>query len=568
MTKYDHLSKEELLELIKQQEKELKTKKYWLVWDSEKVPEKVVMDCERQLPILQRIDKRTIKTDDTDDNILIEWDNYHALTVLNYTHQEKIDVIYIDPPYNTGNEDFIYNDKYVDKEDGYRHSKWLNFMEKRLNLAKQLLKDDWVIFLSIDDNEQANLRLLCDKIFWEKSFVWQWMWFKSATPPNLSHKVKKNLEYVLAYEKVKNSNKYRWVMKTSKSDDPITKPQNSIKQLIFPPNTLNVKLDDWKVVKWIYWTKTYPNKLLNDLIVGNWLNKNEVIFENRFVWTQGKLDQEIENWTTLNLSKNLVISYKKSSYSEEVPPNLIDDTVWVWTTEEAGKHLTQMFWEKMFDYPKNISLIQYLLRFKQNSQNDLILDFFAGTWTTWHAVLGLNKEDWGNRKFILCTNNENNICEEVTYPRIEKVIKWYATLKWKKIEWLNGNLKYFKTDLIDSTQNIDQVRYNLTQKCTEMLCIKENIFNLEKDQEDYKIYVSNDKKRYLCVYYNLEEKSFDAFLQEVKKIDGEKSIYQFSPDNYVDESVYKGISNISIEPIPHKILEVYKQLISLNIKQK
>ena len=151
MAKYDNFSREELIELLQKQDKQLSLKKYGLVWDSEKEPEKVVVDCAKKLPILKNIAEKDIKTNDDDYNIMIEGDNYHALQVLNYTHKGKIDVIYIDPPYNTGNKDFIYNDKYVDKEDGYRHSKWLNFMEKRLELAKELLKDDGVIFISIDE---------------------------------------------------------------------------------------------------------------------------------------------------------------------------------------------------------------------------------------------------------------------------------------------------------------------------------------------------------------------------------------------------------------------------------
>ncbi|MBR3889957.1 site-specific DNA-methyltransferase [bacterium] len=168
---YDNFSREESIELLNKQDKELVLKKYGLVWDTEKEPEKVVMDCQNNLPILQRISEKEIKTNDTDYNILIEGDNFHALSVLNYTHKNKIDVIYIDPPYNTGNKDFIYNDSYVDREDGYRHSKWLNFMEKRLNLAKNLLSEDGIIFISIDDNEQANLKLICDKIFGETNKI-------------------------------------------------------------------------------------------------------------------------------------------------------------------------------------------------------------------------------------------------------------------------------------------------------------------------------------------------------------------------------------------------------------
>ena len=142
MADYSTYDKSELLKVISRLEKELKTKKYGLVWDSEKEPEQVVLDCENNLPILKRIKTKEIKTNANEDNILIEGDNYHALTVLNYTHKAKVDVIYIDPPYNTGQKDFIYNDKIVDSEDTYRHRKWLNFVEKRIKLAYELLKED------------------------------------------------------------------------------------------------------------------------------------------------------------------------------------------------------------------------------------------------------------------------------------------------------------------------------------------------------------------------------------------------------------------------------------------
>ncbi|MDD5770138.1 MAG: site-specific DNA-methyltransferase, partial [Candidatus Gracilibacteria bacterium] len=177
----------DLQDKIKELEQELEnlknTKKYGLVWDNEKEPEQVVLDCQNKLPILkEKKDKKIINDDSGESNILIQGDNYHALQVLSYTHKEAIDVIYIDPPYNTGNKDFIYNDKYIDKEDTYRHSKWLNFMSKRLNLAYDLLKEDGVIFISIDDNEQAQLKLLCDEIFGEENFVAKLVWKKTSNP--------------------------------------------------------------------------------------------------------------------------------------------------------------------------------------------------------------------------------------------------------------------------------------------------------------------------------------------------------------------------------------------------
>ncbi len=575
MSKYQDLTKEELLKKLWELENELKNKKYWLVWDAEKFPEQVVLECENNLPVLEDVKLKEIKNPPAfgiplnkgdlnwDYNILIEWDNYHALTVLNYTHEAKIDVIYIDPPYNTGNKDFIYNDKFIEKEDKFRHSKWLNFMEKRLKLAQKLLKDDWVIFISIDDNEQAQLKLLCDKIFWEENFVWKWMWFRSATPPNLSHKIKKNFEYIIWYEKVKNNKKYVWVKKESKSTDPFTKPQNTLKILKFPPNTIIFNnFTKWLIKNWIYWTSKFPNKLLNDLIIENWYNKNEVSFENKFVWLQEKLNEELINNTKVFCSKDLVLSYKKENYSNEVPPNIIDFSVWVETTEQAWNNLIEIFWEKLFDYPKPVSLISYLINFI-NKKDSTILDFFAWSWTTWHAVLDLNKEDWWNRKFILCTNNENNICEEITYKRLEKVINWYnKKWDWEFVEWLGWNLKYFKTSLVKKTRSRSQLKINITKKCTEMLCLKENIFDLDLEKENYKIFSSNNKDRFLAVYYNFIKEDFNEFLEELKKLKSEIIVYIFSVDNTFDKSLFKWL-NVRIEAIPQKILEVYKALMKV-----
>ena len=146
-------------------------KKYGLVWEDK--PEIVEERLREELPVLTEVRERAIISDDPDapNHILIEGDNLEALTALSYTHAGKIDVIYIDPPYNTGNKDFVYNDHYVDKEDSYRHSKWLSFMSRRLKIAKQLLSDKGVIFISIDDNEQAQLKLLCDEILGDENFI-------------------------------------------------------------------------------------------------------------------------------------------------------------------------------------------------------------------------------------------------------------------------------------------------------------------------------------------------------------------------------------------------------------
>lgn len=166
--------KSALIELLRKQ------KKYGLVWEDK--PEDVEERLREELPVLIEDTGKAIISEEADapNHILIEGDNLEALTALAYTHEGQIDIIYIDPPYNTGNKDFVYNDQFVDKEDSYRHSKWLSFMAKRLRIAKQLLSDKGVIFISIDDNEQAQLKLLCDEIFGEKNFVSKFDWRKKT----------------------------------------------------------------------------------------------------------------------------------------------------------------------------------------------------------------------------------------------------------------------------------------------------------------------------------------------------------------------------------------------------
>jgi adenine-specific DNA-methyltransferase len=157
-------TKEELIDIIKGLKRR---KKFGLVWEDK--PEEIVSLCEANLPVVEQIPKLAIeKLKDAPTSIIIEGDNYHSLSALNYTHSGKVDVIYIDPPYNTGNKDFLYNDHYVDSEDTFRHSKWLSFMSERLRLAKELLANDGVIFISIDDNEHSYLRVLCNQIFGEE----------------------------------------------------------------------------------------------------------------------------------------------------------------------------------------------------------------------------------------------------------------------------------------------------------------------------------------------------------------------------------------------------------------
>lgn len=439
--------------------------------------EKVV---NHHLDVPFRVLDRQYTFGDTPDsgNKIIHGDNLEALKALLPEYEGKIKCIYIDPPYNTGNEKWVYNDNVNDPhirqwlgkvvgselDDLTRHDKWLCMMYPRLVLLQKLLSEDGVIFISIDENELASLKFVCDEIFGMSNFVGQWQWYKSATPPNLSHKIKRNVEYILGYEKCKNSTKYRGVQKVSKSDDPLIKPQNTIKHLTFPAGSIKFKgLLNGTVPAGIYGTERYSNVLLNDAVIINGTNSNPLTFENRFIWTQEKLEEELSNGTNINCSKSLVLSYKKANYSPEVPPNLIDESVGVDTTEEAGKLLTRIFGKKVFDFPKPPSLIEYLLMFLCQ-KDSIILDSFAGSGTTAHAVLNLNKQDGGNRKFILVELGD--YAENITAERVRRVMSGYGEGK-NAVEGTGGSFDFYelgdtlfdpKTENLNDNANTEQIR--------------------------------------------------------------------------------------------------------------
>lgn len=443
-------------------------------------------------------------------NLYIEGDNLDVLKVLRETYLGKVKMIYIDPPYNTGN-DFVYNDEYnvgreveegrnglFDEEgnqtlsqyerntasNGRFHTDWLNMLYPRLKVARDLLSDDGVIFISIDDNEVENLKKIGNEIFGESNFIGQWNWFKSATPPNLSYKIKKNIEYIIAYEKHKDNIRYSGLQKVSSSSDPFTKPQNSLKVLTFPAGSIQTNLKDGIYSKGIYGTDKFPNELLNDLIIENGTNSNAVSFRNKFIWVQSTLDENLKQKLKVYLSKSLVLSYKRAEYNPECPPNLVDQTVQVSTTEQAGYDLDSLFDKiSIFDYPKPVSLLTYLLKFK-NDPSSIILDFFSGSATTAHAVMQLNAEDGGNRKFIMVQLPEKtdekseaykagykNICE-IGKERIRRAGKKIKEENKDKegIEKLDTGFRVLKLD----TSNMEDVYYT-PQEFTMQSLFTENV---------------------------------------------------------------------------------------------
>ena len=552
------------------------TKRYGLVWEERE--EEVEERLRDELPMLIE-DKELALLDggkEAPNHILIEGDNLEALTTLSYTHEGKVDVIYIDPPYNTGNKDFVYNDSFVDSEDSYRHSKWLSFMSKRLRIAKRLLSDRGVIFISIDDNEQANLKLLCDEVFGERNFIDIFSWIKTETPANLSLKTKKAVEYIICYCKDKGQDKFRGLSKTSVSNNGLMNHTNSEHVLIFPPNIVDTKLPDGIYKKGTYGTSSYRIELLDDTEVKHGFFIRPVKLYGNFKWGQQYLDDEIKKGTKISIkTKAFSPSYEKSEYEPEVPWNLINKSFGVDTNETAGTQLKEILPETTFSFPKPVSLIKYLTNFINAST---VLDFFAGSGTTLHAVMQLNKEDGGQRQCILVTNNENNICREVTYERNRRVIEGYTTPKGVQVEGLHeNNLRYYRTQLLPRERTNRNMRA-LVSAATDLLCIKENLFEELKDeslelregltQKDVRIF--SDGKRTMMVIYNEEVipdivdwlQTSPATNALTHSRTNAIKVYVFSPGAYAwDDDFAPVLDRVELCALPEAIYQAYKNVL-------
>lgn len=529
--------KSELLGLLRKQ------KKYGLVWEDK--PEDVEERLREELPVLvEDISKAIISTEaDAPNHILIEGDNLETLTALAYTHEGKIDVIYIDPPYNTGNNDFVYNDKFVDKEDSYRHSKWLSFMAKRLCIAKQLLSDKGVIFISIDDNEQAQLKLLCDEIFGENNFIASCVRKRRDSQANLSHNISPIHEYVFIFCKRYDDllNKIPAIIDDKDYRNPDNDPRGPYKTM---PCTNKGGA--------VYSVTTPTGRIITE----EWRFKKEtydaLLEDNRLVFPRG------------GEGKPRYKLFLRDKKNEGVLAN-------TWLSEIASNQqgtieLKDIFDELPFNNPKPIGLLKFLLILGSQT-NSTILDFFAGSGTTLHATMQLNAEDGGHRKCILVTNNENNICEEVTYKRNKRVIKGYTTPKGEEVAGLAGNtLRYYRTSFVGRNRSIKNMR-QLMNLSTDMLCIKEDLYMEQPkfgEQPTYKNvfrYFDNSKKRMMIIY---REEAVQQLVELIQKTDyeGKMLVYVFSPSEDPWEGEFDEVQDrVQLCALPQAIYNAYRRIL-------
>lgn len=532
--------------LIMEIEKLERRKKYGLIWDEEKTKEVFEEESKHKLPILKTVSEKWIgKPDPAFSNVLIQGDNYHALSVLQYTHKNKVDIIYIDPPYNTGNgETFKYNDKIINSDDTYKHSKWLSFMKKRLALAKKLLKNSGVIFISIDDHEYAQLKLLCNEIFDETNYVATVVWQKKYVAANDAKGISTTHEYLLVYAR----NKSCWrpgLLKRTQQQLEAFQNTDSDPRGSWRPSDLSAR--------------TYNPK--SDYVITGPTGKKFSPPPSRS-WTINKQRfKELLDDHRITFGKNNTGRPMLKKFLTDVRPGITPDS-W-WSHDKAGDNKTaryeikDLFPNNIFSTPKPTKLIKLVIQTAGANKDAVILDFFAGSGTTGHAVLELNRDDGGSRSFILCTNNEGKICTNVCHPRLKKVINGYVSSKNKKIAGLGGNLAYFRTAFVDASPT-DKNKKILTEQSTEMLCLKESCFQLVIKDSTYSVYTNSTGKCLGIVYYYDGIEPFKKFVKQNNK---HVTAYVFSLSDDVDRSDFVEVASmVTLKPIPATILNVYRRM--------
>ena len=561
---------------------EVGSEKYELTWAGKKNAKKIAQEdvVGRTLKFIPEDSKNA----DTTENLYIEGDNLEVLKLLRQNYYGAIKMIYIDPPYNTGN-DFVYNDSFLvardksDMEEGYVgndgevygvnkessnrfHANWLSMIYPRLKIAKDLLKENGVIFISIDDNECANLKLLCDKIFGPHKFITMIPRITKAQRAGQEKYMDISHDYILCYS---NRGDFENIIDRDYDETKIKIDHNG---RYIPGDTkaiLAAKSQGYSAggdYDFEYNGKIYKPKTKNGE-------------RNRWLWTKERMQAAanlgilVETSSTIRMQLYLDVRFEEGT-NKMVPKNsklIFHTSDFIvnskYSNANGVQDLNKISLEisNKFNNPKPVELIKKLLCF--HSEKDiLVLDFFVGSGTTGQAVLELNKEDGGNRRFILCTNNENNICTDVTYPRLKTVITGIRPDGTKYSDGIPANLIYYKTDFIKDSNNTDQAKYCLVEKVDELLCISEDIF-IQLERNDYSShYVSNDEKRHMFIYsdyYN--ETKFKEFKQRVLNASGTKVVYIFSSDNNVDETLFEGIKDVEVKPIPSKIYEIYKEIV-------
>jgi len=547
LTKRDY-SKWSKQQLVSEIQKLNHRKRFGLVWEDKN--EDAFDALNVSFPLLALDKKRKVGSSHASPNLLIEGDNLFSLAVLNFSHREKVDLIYIDPPYNRGLNDFKYNDNYVNPDDSFRHSKWLSFMHRRLVLAKSLLKPTGAIYISIDNNEMAHLKLLCDEVFGERNFIGVLIWRKKEGGGQTDQYFVTEHEYVIGYAK---SPDYKW------QDEVIPDDGSS-----FNMSDENGKFKAVKLAKWGNTSRRIDRPTMYFQIKAPDGSRNFPIApdggDGRWRVARKRMDGLISNdliyWKQIGTSW---IPYEKAYFKDGDVKVVKERSILfdVATTADGTKELTQIFGKKdVFENPKPVRLMEFLLA-RASHKDAVILDFFAGSGTTGHGVLSQNQIDGGNRRFILCTNNEDSIAETITYSRIKSVIEGYIDTKGDPVPGLGGTLQYLKVTDTPSAAT-DANKQKLSKSAAQLLCVKENCFEEVLTENSLSIFKGEDKS--LAVLLDSEEIDFlKSHLISNKEEKFVIYVFSLSGDVFGEDFEEFG-DRVSIQPIPESLLNSYNQV--------
>ena len=531
---YADYSKEQLLHLLRERDRR---PHFGLVWERDEIDHDlsvnndfVALDWDADLSC----------GDGPQDNLIIEGDNFDALRSLRMTHAGRVKCIYIDPPYNTGNRDFIYNDRFIDKDDSYRHSKWLEFMFRRLELAKELLTEDGVIFVSIDDNEVFHLGLLMEQVFGAANFIANVIWQKVYSPKSTAQHFSDDHEYIVCFALNKNVWRPNPMPRSMDQD-------KAYKNLDKDPR------GPWKAgdmsARNFYSKGTYPITCPSGRVVAGPPPGNYWRFaEEKFL----ELDRDKRIWW--GKDGNNVPAFKR--FLTDVQQGVVPQTLWQYNevghTQDAKKEIHDILQFEnsadVFSTPKPVALMERIMRIA-TKPGDIVLDFFAGSGTTAQAVLNLNKEDGGKRRFILVSSTEataespdKNLCRDVCAERVRRVVAGYTTKKGEATAALGGGFAYLRCRRIPAATVFRGIQH--TEIWTALQLIHE--VALMPYQASLPLQTAQGKRSVVIYLPKVSDAMLEA-LQTAIHGAGQVVVYSWQPALLAQRLTD---SRVSFEPIP------------------
>ena len=601
------LSPGEELEKLRKRLAELERgQKLGLVWRD--IPEDVESLLRDEIPVLVHEKELDVAGSDPSDlaHILIEGDNLHALHVLQATHRGKVDVIYIDPPYNTGNQDWIYNDRYVDKEDGFRHSKWLSFMHKRLTLARTLLRDDGTLVVSIGRDELHRLALLCEQVFPDRQVHTVTVKTSGGKPSGGFNYVHENLLFVVPNDFKPSQTHFTggklrtaWEGMTLATFTKVQRPNQAypifvnaktgafhsvgkslderIKTGVYKGKPASFKYEDTDIPRGCVaiWPITAKGdecvwRLIPTRLAKDWSSGYVKITPNVRKDHPNKFSVQ---YLPAGVIKKVVSGEIPSSGTEQGVPTLSlgiaqtsgADIPTMWTeqthhTTNGTDVIKQIFGTKVFQYPKPLQLIiDIVTATSLNREDAVVLDFFAGSGTTLHAVATMNKEDGGNRQCILVTNNENDICRKITVPRAKAIL----TGDWAdgKHDPLPGSLVVYRTDFVRRVKSPDRMRTEIAKHTVDLIAVSEGVSQTLSRSSSIALLKGASKT--VAVVPGLDPDHGELRKAAEKKVaEGDsKVVYLFTwSDNGVEEEVAALWPGWDVHPLPAEMLAALRRL--------